>query len=103
MEGEVSFRIQVALRSILASEECEVRDFMEGKSDGNREQRRVDTILRTILQEKINACEGILEERGNDRIDRIESEFVWKLWEAELHIAQVALEQLRDVQQVTMQ
>jgi hypothetical protein len=99
MEGEISFRIQVALRSILVSEECEVRDFMEGKSDGNREQRRVDTILRTILQEKINACEGILEERGNDRI---ESEFIWKLWEAELHIAQVALEQLGDVQQVTM-
>ena len=94
MEGEVSFRIQVALRSILVSEECEVRDFMAGKSDGNREQHRVDTVVRTILQEKINACERILEERGKDCI---ESEFIRKLWEAELQIAQVALEQLKDV------
>ena len=94
MEGEISFRIQVALRSILVLEECEIRDFMTGNSDGKGEQHRVDMILRRILQEKINACERILE---GERKDCIESELVRRLWEAELHIAQVALEQLKDV------
>lgn len=95
MEGEISFRIQVALRSILVSEEQEVRDFMAGTSDGNGEQRRVDMILERILQEKINACERVLEGRGKDCI---ESEFVLRLWKDELHIAQVAMEQLKDGQ-----
>jgi len=94
MEGEVSFRIQVALRSILVSEEREVRDFMEGKSDGKTEQSRVDTILQRILQEKISVCERTLKAEGKDCI---ESNFIRRLWGAELHVAQVALGQLMDV------
>ena len=94
MEGEVSFRIQVALRSILVSERHQLRDFMEGRSDGKEEQSPVDMILRRILHEKINICERTLNE---DWKDCVESNFIRRLWGAELRVAQVALEQLMDV------
>jgi hypothetical protein len=86
MEGEVSFRIQVALRSILVEEEV-VRKFMEGKDDGAAQEKKVDTILRGILKKKVGACETAL----STKVDGPQANISRLLWESELEIARVAL------------
>src|SRR5579859_1398658 len=86
MEGEVSFRIQVALRSILVEEEV-VRKFMEGKDDGAAQEKKVDTILRGILKMKVSACETAL----STKVDGPQANISRLLWESELEIARVAL------------
>jgi hypothetical protein len=91
-DGEVSFRIQVALRSVLVSEESELREFMEGREDGARYQDQVDGILQEILISKIEACRVALDVEDKECI---ESTFIQRLWEGELHIARVAYNQLQ--------
>jgi len=90
VEGEVSFRILVALRSIQVDEHS-LLEFMEGKNDGQEEQRYVDGLLRGILAKKVRECERALKKLGGDEIEDIIAE---KLWDAELHIARETLEQL---------
>ena len=90
VEGEVSFRIQVALRSIRGDEQS-LLEFVEGKNDGQEEQRYVDGLLRGILGKKVWECERALKKVGGDDIEDI---IVEKLWDAELHIARETLEQL---------
>ena len=87
MDGEVSFRIQVALRSVLVSNVDLVREFMEGKSDGKDQQGQVDNIVRKILFEKVKACKEALAREGPECI---EDEIVRKLWDAELQLARIA-------------
>jgi SET domain len=94
MEGEISFRVQVALRSILVSE-AELREFMEGKNDGEDQKGAVDEILRRILSEKMVVCEQAL---ALEKQDCIEADFTRRLWERELHISRIAQEQLDEVQ-----
>jgi hypothetical protein len=89
MEGEISFRIEVALRSVLVSEEKVLREFMEGRNDGEDQAAQVDDILRKILLEKIDVCERTLEMKKEDCI---EGNLIRKLWEMELHISKVAQE-----------
>ena len=90
VEGEVSFRIQVALRSIRGDEQ-RLLGFMEGKNDGQEEQGYVDGLLRGILGKKIRDCETALKKVGGDDIEDI---IVEKLWDAELHIARETLQLL---------
>ena len=92
-DGEVSFRIQVALRSVLVSEERELREFMEGREDGSRHQGQVNQILKEILTVKIKACEAALMEVKDTEC--IEGKFIRKLWEGELQIVRVAYDQLK--------
>lgn len=90
VEGEVSFRIQVALRSICGDEES-LLEFMEGKRDGVEEQGYVDSLLKGILKRKVRECERAIKKSEGDGIEEIIAE---KLWDAELHIAKETLEQL---------
>lgn len=90
VEGEVSFRIQVALRSICGDEQS-LLEFMEGKRDGVEEQGYVDSLLKGILQRKVSECERAIKKSDGDGIEEIIAE---KLWDAELHIAKETLEQL---------
>jgi hypothetical protein len=91
MEGEVSFRIQVALRTVLVADENVLREFIEGKVDGKEQQSQVDKMLRGILKDKIDACEVALTVKW---ANCIESRLAQNLWEAELEIARVAYEKL---------
>lgn len=90
VEGEASFRVQVALRSIRGDEQS-LLEFMEGKRDGLEEQWEVDGSLKGILTRKVSECERALKKLGGDEIQDIIAE---KLWDAELHIAKETLEQL---------
>jgi hypothetical protein len=93
-DGEVSFRIQVALRAGMI-EEGDVRAFMEGKTDGKAEQVLIDMILKRILSEKVGACEDALK----DFVDSsFEGRVIRDLWESELEIARRAYERLIEEQ-----
>jgi len=89
VEGEVSFRIEVALRSIQGDEQS-LLGFMDGRRDGEEEQGYVDGLLREILGKKVRECERALKKLGGNEIEDIVAE---KLWDAELHIAKETLEQ----------
>lgn len=89
-DGEVSFRIQVGLRSVLLNpmkHEDALRQFMEGQNDGNAQQREIDGILKRILDEKIRECKKALVTFEDECI---EGRMVRRLYESELSIAQVA-------------
>jgi hypothetical protein len=64
---------------------------MNGKSVGMEQQSSVDEIVVGILNEKLGACRFALESIEENCI---EGSMVRELWEAELHIATLALEQL---------
>jgi hypothetical protein len=92
--GEVSFRIQVALRAVILDprkEESILRQFMEGTSDGNAQQREIDEMLKRLVKQKIQECENAL---ATVQKDCIEGNIVRQLWEAELNIAHVAYRHL---------
>lgn len=87
-DGEVSFRIQVALRMGIGRREVEVRGFMLGERDGREEQDEVDRALRNVLERKVVESEEFLKElKGEgDEVGIIRT-----LWEEELQIAKTAL------------
>jgi len=87
-DGEISFRIQVALRIGIGRREREVRGFLLGERDGREEQDEVDRALRNVLERKVVESEKFLKElkgEGN------EVGIIRALWEAELQIAKTAL------------
>jgi hypothetical protein len=92
VEGEVSWRIEVALRAVLLAEDTEkLQKFLEGYYDGAPEQRQINDIIREILVAKVGECEGFLEGMA---MSCIESDLVRRVWEAELNIARTCLELL---------
>ena len=92
-DGEASFRIQVALRSILEAGDM-LREFMEGKNDGKDHQSQVDEILGQLLLGKVAACQQAL---ALEKPECVAFDIVRQLWEAELRIAQNAYEKLKPV------
>ena len=88
VEGDISFRIRVALRTVRLDEQS-LFEFMEGRRDGHEEQGYVDGLLKGILRKKVEECEGALNRLCEDKVEDIIAQ---KLWDAELHIAKETLE-----------
>jgi hypothetical protein len=90
VDGEVSWRIEVALRAVLlATEEEKLHKFLAGYYDGAPEQAQVNDVLRGILVGKVQQCERVLAVKWSSCV---EGDLVEKLWEGELSIARKALE-----------
>jgi hypothetical protein len=97
-DGEVSFRIQVALRAVILDprkEESMLREFMEGRIDGNTQQHEIDELLKKILKHKIQECEKAL---ATVQRSCIEAKTIQLLLESEMSIAQVAYRHLNVTQ-----
>jgi hypothetical protein len=92
VEGEVSWRIEVALRAVLLAEDGEkLQKFLEGYYDGAPEQGQVNDVVRGILVTKVGECEGFFLGKLTSCIEK---DLVWRVWEAELNIARKSLELL---------
>lgn len=90
IDGDGSWRVEVALRAILlAAEEEKLQKFLEGYYDGAPEQAKVNDILRGILEVKVGQCEKVLAGKWTSCIEK---DMVRTLWEGELNIARKALE-----------
>jgi hypothetical protein len=90
-DGEDSFRIQVALRTVVLDldlQEDVLRLFMEGRDDGGEQQGDVDRILKGILVGIAEVCENALE-------GVFEKDIIRRLWEEDLEIARSALHLLQ--------
>lgn len=90
-DGEDSFRIQVALRSVVLDldlREDVLKLFVEGRDDGGEQQGDVDRILRGILVGITEVCENALE-------GVFEKDIIRRLWEEDLEIAKNALHLLQ--------
>lgn len=91
--GEVSFRIQVAVRTLCCTARDKVRGYLMGERDGVEEQGLVDGVLQGVLEDKVRRGEEVLGRIGKGE-DGVEGGIVRTLWEDEGRIARSALRKL---------
>jgi hypothetical protein len=90
-DGECSFRIQVALRTVVMDldvQEDVLKRYMEGTDHGGEQQGDVDRILKGILVGIAEVCEKALE-------GALEKDITRRLWEEDLEVARTALHLLQ--------
>ena len=86
-DGEVSFRVQVALRATVLDVEG-LQAVVEGRDDGEEQQDLVDGMIKKILGRKVaSATHALSVLEGDDEVTLLAR----KLWASDLYIARLAL------------